>query len=222
MFFYAIFVIVNFIIHSIMLQTRKDNIRHVIIKAASGEFLQKGFKNTSMRTISRLSGITLSNIYNYFKDKDEIFRAVLTPLLEAFENMFAAQYRDHYLTIDVFSINSLQKQMIDEMMVIPKQFRKELKMLLFNSSGSSLENFRDVFTDRYTQESLRYMESMKERYPHIKTDFSHFFLHTMCSLWLTMMGEIVTHDELSDDDIENFITEYITFGTAGWKAIMKI
>ena len=130
-----------------MAQVQKDNIRRIILESARGEFLQKGFKNTSMRTISRLSGITLSNIYNYF---------------------------------------------------------------------------RDTFADRYTEESLRYLKVMKERYPNIKTDFSDFFLHLMCSLWLTVMGEIVSHDELTDTDIEQFITEYITFGTAGWKALMKI
>lgn len=205
-----------------MAQVQKDNIRRIILESARGEFLQKGFKNTSMRTISRLSGITLSNIYNYFRDKDEIFRAVLTPLLDAFELLFTEHNNDEYLSKEFFSMGSHQKKVIDEFMVIPTNYRTELKILLFNSAGSSLENFRDTFADRYTEESLRYLKVMKERYPNIKTDFSDFFLHLMCSLWLTVMGEIVSHDELTDTDIEQFITEYITFGTAGWKALMKI
>lgn len=200
----------------------KDDIHHRILQAARGEFLQKGFKDTSMRTISRLSGVTLSNIYNYFRDKDEIFRTVLTPLLNAFEQLFAEHNSDDYMSKEFFSMDSHQKKLIDDFMVIPTNYRTELKILLFNSAGSSLENFRDTFVDKYTQESLRYMKLMKERYPHIKADFSHFFLHSMCSLWLTVMGEIVTHDELTDADIKQFITEYITFGTAGWKALMKI
>ncbi len=205
-----------------MAQTQKHKTRSIILEAASEEFLKKGFKNTSMRTVSRLSGITLSNIYNYFRDKDEIFRAVLTPLLDAFELLFTEYNSDDYQSKEFFSMGSHQKKVIDEFMVIPTNYRTELKILLFNSAGSSLENFRDTFTDRYTEESLRYLMVMKERYPHIKADFSFFFLHSMCSLWLTVMGEIVSHDELTDDDIKRFITEYITFGTAGWKALMKI
>lgn len=200
----------------------KDDIHRRILQAARGEFLQKGFKDTSMRTISRLSGVTLSNIYNYFRDKDDIFRAVLTPLLNAFEQLFAEHNSDDYMSKEFFSMDSHQKKLIDDFMIIPTNYRTELKILLFNSAGSSLENFRDTFVDRYTQESLRYMKLMKERYPHIKADFSDFFLHSMCSLWLTVMGEIVTHDELTDADIKQFITEYITFGTAGWKELMKI
>lgn len=200
----------------------KDDIHRRILQAARGEFLQKGFKDTSMRTISRLSGVTLSNIYNYFRDKDEIFRAVLTPLLDTFEQLFTEYNNDDYLSKDFFSMDWYQKKVIDEFMIIPTNYRTELKILLFNSAGSSLENFRDTFADRYTQESLRYMKLMKERYPHIKADFSIFFLHSMCSLWLTVMGEIVTHDELTDADIKQFITEYIAFGTGGWKELMKI
>lgn len=205
-----------------MAQRKKDRIRCTILEAARGEFLQEGFKNTSMRAISRLSGITLSNIYNYFKDKNEIFLAVLHPLLDVFEQLFTRHSSNEYLNKDFFSMESHQKKLIDDFMVIPTNYRVELKILLFNSAGSSLENFRDTFTDRYTQESLRYMQLMKERYPHIKENFSVFFLHSMCSLWLTIMGEIVTHDELNNDDIAIFISEYITFGTAGWKALMKI
>ena len=206
-----------------MVQTsQKGDIHRRILQAARGEFLQKGFKDTSMRTISRLSGVTLSNIYNYFRDKDEIFRAVLTPLLDTFEQLFTEYKNDDYLSKDFFSMDSYQKKVIDKFMIIPTNYRTELKILLFNSAGASLENFRDTFADRYTQESLRYMKLMKERYPHIKADFSIFFLHSMCSLWLTVMGEIVTHDELTDADIKQFITEYIAFGTGGWKELMKI
>lgn len=204
-----------------MAQTKKTNIRNTILQAARKEFLQRGFKNTSMRAVSRLSGVTLSNIYNYFKDKNELFRAVLSPLLDLFDQMFLQHNSPDYLDIDIFSMDAYQERMINEFMVIPRDFRTELKLLLFNSSGSSLENFRDFFTDRYTEESARYMRTMKARYPHVKADLSRFFLHAMCSFLLTIMGEIVTHNELTDADIKCFITEYVTFSTAGWKAILE-
>ena len=51
-----------------------------------------------MRTIARLSGVTLSNIYNYFRDKDTLFRAVLQPLLAAFERACAGM--DMFLRTD--------------------------------------------------------------------------------------------------------------------------
>ena len=65
------------------------------------------------------------------------------------------------------------------------------------------------------------MQYMKMRYPHINDDISTFFIHTMSSWWLTLMGEIVTHDELTEEEIERFLSEYVVFGTAGWKELLK-
>ena len=94
-----------------MVQTsQKGDIHRRILQAARGEFLQKGFKDTSMRTISRLSGVTLSNIYNYFRDKDDIFRAVLPPLLNAFEQLFAEHNSDDYLSKDFFRWTRTRKK----------------------------------------------------------------------------------------------------------------
>ena len=110
-----------------MAQVQKEDIRRIILQAARGEFLQKGFKDTSMRTIARLSGVTLSNIYNYFRDKDEIFRAVLTPLLNAFEQLFAEHNSDDYMSKEFFSMDSHQKKLIDDFMVIPTNYGRSLR-----------------------------------------------------------------------------------------------
>ena len=41
-----------------------------------------------MREIAWLAGIGVGNIYNYFKNKDELFREVISPVLCAFESFF--------------------------------------------------------------------------------------------------------------------------------------
>ena len=93
------------------------------------------------------SGVTLSNIYNYFRDKDEIFRAVLTPLLNAFEQLFAEHNSDDYMSKEFFSMDSHQKKLIDDFMVIPTNYRTELKILLFNSATAcSGEKISVAFT----------------------------------------------------------------------------
>ena len=203
------------------MQRQKKDIRQILLRTAHEEFLKFGFKNASMRAIAKRSGVTLSNIYNYFKDKDELFRAVLTPLLEAFDRLAETHNSEDYLTLNVFTENSYQRRMMDEFMSVLKGNEAELKLLLFQSGGSSLENYRDFFTGRQTESGKKYMRYMKMRYPHINDDISTFFIHTMSSWWLTLMGEIVTHDELTEEEIERFLSEYVAFGTAGWKELLK-
>ena len=204
------------------MQTQKENIRERILLYAKYEFLKKGFKGASMRDIASRADVSLSNIYNYFKNKDKIFCAVLEPLLSAFDEMEKEHNSEAYLSIEIFEDEDYQRENILYFMNIIKKFRSELKILLFMSFGSSLENFRDTFTDRHTQMSIGYLKSLKAKYPEINIDISPFFIHTISSWWLTILGEIISHNELKDKDIEQFLKDYTIFGTAGWKKIMNI
>ena len=69
------------------MQIPKDNIRNNILKAAENIFLEKGYSKTSMREIAAKSNVVLSNIYNYFKNKDEIFCQIVRPVTYAFDKM---------------------------------------------------------------------------------------------------------------------------------------
>ncbi len=204
-----------------MAQTQKHKIRSIILEAASEEFMKKGFKDTSMRAIARLSGVTLSNIYNYFANKDEIFCAVLQPLLDTFASLVEKNVNDEYLNTEVFYSEDYQQKMFDDFMVVVRQFSSEFKLLLFKSAGSSLENFRHTYIETYSASGIEYMRLMKERYPEVKGTISPLFLRMLASLWLTAIGEILKH-ELTENEINRFVKEYIAFGTAGWKRLLGL
>ena len=204
------------------MQKKKDNIYKSILEVAKNEFLENGYRNTSMRTISKKSNIGLSNIYNYFKNKDEIFIGVLTPLLTFIDQLFDTHNDEENLSVDVLSSKEYQSKSVALMVSLVEKYRNELNLLLFHSYGSSLENFRDDYSDKYTEISIEFLSKMKEKYPNINTKVSKFFLHTLSSWTLTIIGEIVTHQELTHPEIEEFMTNYIAFGSAGWKEILKV
>lgn len=62
-----------------LMQYPKDDIQKEILKAAEKVFLENGFPKASMREIAQEAQVGLSNIYNYFKSKDDIFRTVVRP-----------------------------------------------------------------------------------------------------------------------------------------------
>lgn len=53
--------------------------RHNIITAAKQLFSEKGYAATGLREIAEKAGVSLGNIYNYFKNKEEIFCSIFTP-----------------------------------------------------------------------------------------------------------------------------------------------
>lgn len=69
------------------MQTTKEYTHKLLLETARRAFFKKGFKAVSMREISKLSGIGLSNIYNYYPCKDDLLADVLHPLLEAMNSM---------------------------------------------------------------------------------------------------------------------------------------
>ncbi len=156
------------------MQKSKTDIRNIILRAAREEFADKGFKNTSMRKIAGKAGIGVSNIYNYYRSKDEIYCTVLSPLIRTFETLCKQHNSSDYLTTDVFTMKSYQRKMLDDFMVIIREHKMELKLLLFRSDGSSLENFRRDFTDRQTHEGIKYMKRMKAEYPYVNCNISSF------------------------------------------------
>ncbi len=203
------------------MQTKKENIRQQILEIARDEFTMHGFKDTSMRVIALKAGITLSNIYNYFRNKDEIFREILYPLIGAIEKTLSDHNSNDNLTLDYFSTDDYQSRDLKRMVTLVENYKTELKLLLFKSSGSSYENYREEITLRNTEMGLEYLKKMKEKHPSISVDVSTFFVHVMSSMWLNIMAEIISHS-LNHEQITKFISEYIEFGTAGWQKLMKI
>lgn len=163
------------------MQIQKDDIRKTILLVAREEFLAKGFKGASMRAIARQANVGLSNIYNYFDNKDEIFKEVLSPLLTALDKRMDDHNDPRFIDIEVFSSEAYMREMVDMFVQLIKVYKNELKILLFHAHGSELENFRNEYTDKHTEIGLEYIAQMKKKYPNINGNISNFFIHTMSS-----------------------------------------
>lgn len=203
------------------MQFQKDDIRKTILQVARHEFIAKGFKDASMRTIAAKSGIGLSNIYNYFRNKDEIFTEVLSGLLAAMKFLMDEHNKPENIDLYIQDTDAYVKSQIKLFFGTIHRYKEDFNLLLFKSAGSSLENFRKEYINRHTAIGVEYLKIAQVKYPFINTIISPFFIHTMSSWWMSILGEMVSHN-LTDKELEDFIHEFIDFGTAGWKRIMKI
>ena len=55
------------------MQVLKDELRHKILLESQHLFLQKGYDRTSLQMIADKVNISKSNLYHYFKNKEELF-----------------------------------------------------------------------------------------------------------------------------------------------------
>ena len=226
------------------MQTTKEYTHKLLLETARRAFFKKGFKAVSMREISKLSGIGLSNIYNYYPCKDDLLADVLHPLLEAMNSMLEDHNRPEAFSLDVFTSEEYHRSSMKEVMNIVRRYREEFKLLFSSIQDSRFNDYWEQWIKRSTVMGIEYMEGMKKLYPDLHTDISLFFMHFTCSWWVNMMKEVVQHvicrsmrrisrwvnmmkevvqhEELSSEEIECFIGEYIRFSTGGWKRLMNV
>ena len=201
------------------MQISKEHIRKNILQTAQSLFYTKGYAKVPMREIASKSHVSLSNIYNYYDSKEKIFQEIVQPAIDDFNRILDEHHgRSGTDIMEMFSDDYLQN-LIKEYLSLNKH-RDRLFLLLFRAQGTSLEKFKDDFSDRSTAEVKRYFIRMKQKYPQINIDISDFTIHLHTVWMFTMLEELVMHRK-EPKEIEKIVTEYMIFSTTGWKELIK-
>ena len=72
----------------IALAKQIEGVYEAVLECAKKEFLEKGYKDASLRTIAKEAGTSTSSIYTRFGDKEGLFRAIVEPVAEEMRRMF--------------------------------------------------------------------------------------------------------------------------------------
>ena len=83
------------------MQVQKDEIRNKILTVAEKMFIKEGYENTSLRMIADKCYISKSNIYRYYKSKEEIYETLVAPARSHIMRIvdYFTEYRDKYAGI---------------------------------------------------------------------------------------------------------------------------
>jgi AcrR family transcriptional regulator len=144
------------------MQVLKEEVRQKIKKAAISEFEENGYQKTSMRSIASNAGVTVGNLYRYFKNKDDLFNMIIQP---AFQEIY--KFIDEFARFKKSKLSEEKQKedfikMFEESLIrIYIQHRPELVILLNGSKGSQMENREQII-------SLIAGRIKKEAFPRMK------------------------------------------------------
>ena len=203
------------------MQVLKEDIRSRVLTVARQQFERKGYSKTSMREIAESAGIGVGNIYNYFTNKDELFHEVVRPVLCALEAMLQEHHGIRGEDIMMMRSEKYLKSCIDEYVSLINTHRGLMEILLFRAQGSSLEHFRENYTDRSTELVKVWFASMQRKHPEINTAVSDFIIHLHTVWMFTLFEELLMHS-VPRQEMEIILHDYILFEIQGWRAIIKI
>lgn len=121
----------------------KNEIRESIVRSAKKEFLKKGYRNSSMRSIAGRTSITVGNIYKYFRDKDDLFNYIVDPVYREVVNLI--KHHDDDLGSENHSLDKLIAEQLGVLSKLVKEKKDELIILLYGSEGSRYEGLVEKF-----------------------------------------------------------------------------
>lgn len=201
------------------MQTLKDNIKTQILIVAQKLFMKKGFMDASVREIAADSNIGLGNIYNYFKSKDDIFRAIVQPTVTKFMQLYEKHHNEDTMDVMLVTTERYFENLVNEHVSLLVTNRSNCELLFFKSQGSSFERFKDEFIDYATQKSKQYFADMKAM--HAEINISDHFIHQNISGTLNLYEELLTH-KITKKKIKPIIEEHIRFNIAGWRGLTRV
>ena len=180
-----------------------------ILNAGKKEFLAKGFRSASLRSIVKEAGVTTGAFYGYYKSKEDLFRALVGEPAQTFLSVYH-HAQDSFAELPPSEqpehMGKVSGQCMDWMVTYIYEHFDAFKLLICSADGTEYENFIHTLVEvevKATHQFIAVLEHML-----ISGMFSGFF-------------EIVVHD-MPQEQAAEYIKELREFYTAGWTKIMGL
>ncbi len=179
------------------------------------EFSEKGYMGASLRKIAERSGVTVGAIQTRYRSKDELFASLLKPFLEDIGKAFGNIKADYYSETEDNILAQLQSSMRYESQAILHlifDHYSEAVLLLYRSSGSSLENYFDMLVENKIRESVLFFKNAGYN------DIDEKLLGLLISLQFDSYRRIVS--ECPDRQCaEKYMQSLMTYHLGGWEKL---
>lgn len=203
-----------------MSETEKTTLENILQKARL-EFLEKGYQKASLRSIVKAAGVTTGALYGYFKNKEELFDALVK---EAYSYIIN-RYRE---VLQQFAALPPEQQM-SQMVPYTAHCMKEMtgyvydhfqafKLILCCADGTPYSNFiHDIVsmdvdaTHHFAQTGLQQGLEVRKVNPYLE--------HMLASGMFSTYFQLVVHD-VPREEAGEYISQLLDFYHAGWMKIM--
>lgn len=212
--------IVNVYDVNISLGGKQMDTKDKILEVAKKEFIKRGFEDASMRSIASQVGISATALYRHYSNKEEIFEAVVGPVVEKW-NRFCETERirqtstawDHGL--EAMWEDDRQLGMIVDMIY---EDIDEQRLLFCGSEGTKYENFLHDLVTKVQKYTLLFMSGLEKSGVHVEhVDGKE--MHLLLTSEYSCILEMLKHD-FSYDEARHYAYTVAMFFTEGWRKFL--
>ncbi|PYG87965.1 TetR family transcriptional regulator [Ruminiclostridium sufflavum DSM 19573] len=198
-----------------------EGVTDTLLLCAKNEFLEKSFKDASLRVIAENAGTSTSSIYTRFKDKAGLFNAIVKSTADNF-------YQRYQEELDIFDkmapmnwyemleyTDNQQNMLID---MIYDDF-SAFKLLVCHAEGTVFSDFINNIVEYDVKYTIKYIESIGNNAIALKR-LTPELLHMLCSSYWSGLFEIVVHD-MSKEAANVYFHRLKRFFRCGWQDIFS-
>ena len=192
-----------------------------ILEAAKREFLEKGFKSASLRSIVKTAGVTTGAFYGYYASKEDLFEALVGEHYDFLLSRFCRaqkEFADIPPEEQPDNLTSTSGECMYEMLLYAYEHLNEFKLILCCSEGTRFSKLIDEMVEietKGTNDYLAVLEKIGRPAPHIDERLEHILITGMFNTFF----EMIIH-EMPLEDAKHYLKEMRAFYTAGWMKIM--
>jgi len=142
-------------------QYKKEDVRKKILENAKAEFLELGYKNASVASIARKSQIGVGNVYRYFKNKEAILDAIVTPVVERIKKTLIAD-TDHNDVNDHENILNIISEIMKEINDLSINYKEEIIIVLQGCETTKYFSIKEEIICSLSFEIKKFIEKRLE------------------------------------------------------------
>lgn len=190
-----------------------------IVPAARQEFLEKGFQGASTRSIAKRAGITSGGLYRHFKDKEDMFAALVEPAIQKMNQWMDAHVRRGYAGALSGDYDAMwQDSEIDMIREVVYPNLDAFRLILCCAQGTRYENFINDLVSEHQRMMLDVFEKLRAKGVPVR-DISPEELHILMSAYTTALFEPIIHD-YPQEDAMHYLKTIEAFFLPGWHDLM--
>ncbi|NVK22351.1 MAG: TetR/AcrR family transcriptional regulator [Kangiellaceae bacterium] len=208
--------------------TKTESTQHRILDAAEQLFAERGFAETSLRTITTRAKVNLASVNYHFGSKKSLIQAVFDRFLQDFTGELSVEL----LTLEQMKAEQIDAEkllyaLINPLLAMDKKRKNAISIfmrLLGRAYAETQGHLRRYVTEKYGHVLVRFTHLFQKGYPELTNDQIFWRLHYMLgSLIFTLAGSDALR-QISEADfnrsllVEDVIKEMIPFLAAGMKA----
>ncbi len=192
-----------------LLNTKDFDTREAVLNSGRQEFLINGFDKASLRTICKNAQVTTGAFYSYFSRKEELFSAIVDPMLKEYFPMY-----DGVIQSALADIRNCEQNEVEVIEFILAH-RDEFRLLFDCSAGTKYEGFREELMNNLFMSSY---QKCFDRYAgfNVSPKVIKIFVHMKFAQYMELI-----YGGYDMTDIRKLIRQYAAFTEAGFTRLIE-